>query len=320
MEVNIRRFLRYIQIERGYSTNTVAAYRRDLAQFVTFAQDNGAGHWDTVTLALLEKFVEMLQTHCYREATVSRKIAVVRSLINFLFAEGVVKPDLVDWLHQPKVGKRLPRTLSQEEVKQMLDLAAAEQTPLGLRDQTLLELLYATGMRASEIIGLRVDDVDLTSGLVRCFGKGAKERLIPLHQTMQACLRRYLQDGRPFLLRDGAERALFVNRAGQPLTRQGLHFLVQNYAQAAGLGDWVSPHTLRHTFATHLLDGGAELTEVQQFLGHASISTTQIYTEVSSRHKREAYDRAHPRARMPEPAELVADGVDGNQKLGMCNE
>jgi len=320
MEVIIRRFLRYIQIERGYTANTVAAYRRDLTQFVDFVQDNGTTHWDALSPTLLEQFVEMLQTHHYREATVSRKIAVVRSLINFLFAEGVVKPDLADWLHQPKVGKRLPRTLSQEEVKQMLDLAAAEQTPLGLRDQALLELLYATGMRASEVVGLRGDDVDLANGVVRCFGKGGKGRLIPLHQTMQACLRRYLQDGRPFLLRDGAERTLFVNRAGQPLTRQGLHFLVQNYAQAAGLGDWVSPHTLRHTFATHLLDGGAELTEVQQFLGHASISTTQIYTEVSSRHKREAYDQAHPRARMPEAAELVADGVDGDRKSEIRNE
>ncbi len=315
MEVIIRRFLRYIQIERGYTANTVAAYRRDLAQFVDFVQDNDAAQWDALTPALLEEFVEMLQMRRYREATVSRKIAVVRSLINFLFAEGLVKPDLANWLHQPKVGKRLPRTLSQSEVEQMLALAAAEQTPLGLRDQALLELLYATGMRASEIVGLRVDDVDLANGVVRCFGKGSRERMIPLHATMQACLRRYLQDGRPFLLRDGAERTLFVNRAGQPLTRQGLHFLVQNYAQAAGLGDWVSPHTLRHTFATHLLDGGAELTEVQQFLGHASISTTQIYTEVSSRHKREAYDRAHPRARLPESVEAGGDG-DLKSKIG----
>ena len=159
-----------------------------------------------------------------------------------------------------------------------------------------------------------------TTGLVRCLGKGAKERLIPLHQTVQACLRRYLQDGRPFLLRDGAERALFVNRAGQPLTRQGLHFLVQNYAQAAGLGEGVSPHTLRHTFATHLLDGGAELTEVQQFLGHASISTTQIYTEVSSRRRREAYDRAHPRARMPEAPAMGSDETEvGNQTFEIDN-
>lgn len=320
MEAIIRRFLRFIQIERGYAANTIAAYRRDLAQFATFAQDGGADGWDTLTPDLLEQFVAMLQNHHYSDATVSRKIAVVRSLINFLFAEGLVKPDLVDWLRQPKVSKRLPRTLSLEEVTQMLDLAAAEQTPLGLRDQALLELLYATGMRASEIIGLRVEDVDLAGGGVRCLGKGGKERLIPLHQTMQACLRRYLQDGRPFLLRDGAERTLFVNRAGQPLTRQGLHFLVQNYAQAAGLGDWVSPHTLRHTFATHLLDGGAELTEVQQFLGHASIATTQIYTEVSSRRRREIYDQAHPRAHSAACEEpVLAEANIENQKPEVNN-
>jgi len=292
----VRRFLHYIRFERGYTSNTISAYENDLGQFERFAQTLKIGEWRALTPEVLEQFVAMLQDRRYSPATVSRKVAAVRSFIHFLFAEGVVNHELVDWLHQPKVGKRLPRTLSQSEVKQLLDLAAIEQTPLGLRDQALLELLYATGMRASEIVNLKVDDVDFEKGLVRCMGKGNKERVIPLHQTVQESLHRYLDDGRLFLLREAAERTFFVNRIGNPLTRQGVRFLVQNYAQAAGLGAWVTPHTLRHTFATHLLDGGAELREVQQFLGHANITTTQIYTEISSRRKRDAYDKAHPRA------------------------
>ncbi|MBN2006390.1 MAG: site-specific tyrosine recombinase XerD [Anaerolineae bacterium] len=293
----MRRFLNYIQFERGYSGNTLAAYENDLNQLSRFVQAAGLERWEALTPALLDDFVVMLQKRKLSAATVSRKVAAARSFINFLFSEGVLPSDLANWLHQPKVAKRLPHTLLQEEVEQLLHIASLEQTPLGLRDRALLELLYATGMRASEVIQLQMDDVDLDTGAIRCVGKGDKERLIPLHQMVQEVLRRYLEDGRLFLLRDAAEKTLFVNRSGKPLTRQGLWFLVQNYAQAAGLGDRVTPHTLRHSFATHLLDGGAELREVQQFLGHANITTTQIYTEVSSRRKRDVYDRAHPRAR-----------------------
>lgn len=301
MENYVRRFLHYIRFERGYANNTIAAYENDLGQFESFIRKSGIGEWKALTSGVLEQFVAMLQEKEYSTSTVSRKVATVRSFVNFLFAEGIVEHTLVDWLRQPKVGKRLPRTLSQEEMNQLLDLASIEQTPLGRRDRALLELLYATGMRASEVVNLSVDAVDLENGLVRCFGKGNKERIIPLHKEVCKVLQDYIDDGRLFLLRDPAERILFVNRAGRPLTRQGLRFLVQNYAQAAGLGDWVTPHTLRHTFATHLLDGGAELREVQQFLGHASITTTQIYTEVSSRRKRDAYDQAHPRAHLLDP-------------------
>ncbi len=296
MELYVRRFLNYIQFERGYSGNTLAAYKNDLSQLAQFVEEAGLERWEALTPAILDDFVAMLQKRPLSAATVSRKVAAARSFIHFLFSEGLIANELADWLHQPKVAKRLPHTLSQEEVAQLLHIASLEQTPLGLRDRALMELLYATGMRASEVIRLQVDDVDLEDGVIRCLGKGDKERLIPLHQTVREVLRRYLEDGRLFLLREAAEKTVFVNRSGKPLTRQGLWFLVQNYAQAAGLGDWVTPHTLRHSFATHLLDGGAELREVQQFLGHANITTTQIYTEVSSRRKREVYDRAHPRA------------------------
>lgn len=300
METYLQRFLHYLEFERGYSANTLAAYENDLTQFRQFVQASGVKAWDALAPDVLEGFVGALQGRNYKAATVARKVATVRSFLNFLFAEGVVDHDLVNWLHQPKVGKRLPRTLSYDAVKQLLDAASLEETPLALRDRALLELLYATGLRATEAVNLTIGDVDLKGGTVLCMGKGSKERIIPVHTAALACLQRYIEEGRPFLLRDAAEKAFFLNNLGKPLTRQGLRFLVQHYAQAAGLESWVTAHTLRHTFATHLLDGGADLREVQQFLGHANITTTQIYTEISSQRKREVYDRAHPRAHLPE--------------------
>lgn len=298
MDTDLHRFLQYVRFERGYAANTLAAYERDLTQFQEFVQTSGLTQWSALKADLLEGFVTSLQDQGYSTATVGRKVAAVRSFLHFLFAEGVIARELADWLHQPKVGKRLPHTLSREAVRRLLDAASVEETPLALRDRALLEILYATGMRASEVLSLRVGDVDLGNSTVLCMGKGSKERLIPLYPAARDCVRRYVEEGRPFLLRETAEKTLFLNNLGDALTRQGLWFLVQHYAQAAGLEKWVTPHTLRHTFATHLLDGGADLREVQQFLGHANITTTQIYTEISSQRKREAYDRAHPRAHM----------------------
>ncbi len=296
MEVTLQHFLRYIQFERGYSANTVSSYEADIAQFEEFIQAAGVTEWAALRPELLEDFTVSLQDEAYSTATIARKVAAVRSFLHFLFAEGIVKQELVEWLHQPKVGKRLPHTLSPEAVQALLAAAAVESTPLGLRDHALLELLYATGMRATEIITLTLDNVNIADSTVLCMGKGNKERLLPVHSTAMTCLKHYIVEGRPFLLRDPAERTLFLNNLGKPLTRQGLWFLVQYYAQAAGLESWVTPHTLRHTFATHLLNGGADLREVQQFLGHANITTTQIYTEISSQRKHEVYDHAHPRA------------------------
>jgi integrase/recombinase XerD len=298
MDTDLHRFLQYVKFERGYAANTLDAYKRDLAQFQEFVQTTGLTQWSALKADLLESFVVSLQDHEYSTATVSRKVAAVRSFLHFLFAEGVIASELADWVHQPKLGKRLPHTLSRDAVQRLLDAAAVEETPLALRDRALLEMLYATGMRATEVLSLRVGDVDLANSTVLCMGKGSKERQIPLYPAARDCVQRYIEEGRPFLLRESAEKTLFLNKLGDALTRQGLWFLVQHYAQAAGLETSVTPHTLRHTFATHLLDGGADLREVQQFLGHANITTTQIYTEISSQRKREAYDRAHPRAHL----------------------
>ena len=318
MDSLIRRFVDHLRFERGYSPNTLAAYERDLRQFQAYLfhasvlplppeafpeQSRGkglGGDTDTWLAALkpghLDDFVTSLQEEGYKSATVARKIAATRAFLKFLYTEGLTGPELLDWLHQPKTEKRLPKALTQDQVTRLLDATAIEDTPLALRDRALLETLYATGMRASEIISVLTKDVDFEAGTVRCFGKGSKERIIPLHAKACRILAAYIEKGRPFLLRDIGEKTLFVSNLGQPLTRQGLWFLVQHYVEAAGLASWITPHSLRHTFATHLLEGGAELREVQQLLGHASITTTQIYTEVSSRRKREAYNHAHPRA------------------------
>lgn len=296
METHLQQFLQYIEFERGYTANTIYAYKNDLGQFQGFTQTQELSAWESLTPEILEQFVAMLQNHNYQPATIARKVASTRSFLHFLFTENVISQELSKWLHQPKVGRRLPKALSQEDVEQLLKTAALRKTPLGLRDHALLEVLYATGLRATEVVTLQLGDVNFTEGTLRCVGKGDKERVVPLHERAQDSLKRYIKAGRPFLLCDSGESTIFLNREGQPLTRQGLWFITQQCSQNAGLENQVSPHALRHTFATHLLEGGAELREVQEFLGHASITTTQIYTEVSSRRKRAAYDRAHPRA------------------------
>lgn len=346
METLQRRFLHHLKFERGYSPNTLAAYEHDLQQFLSFIEGLKAPLEETAPEEL-DGFIALLQHEGYSSATVARKTAATRAFLKFLYAEGIIGPEYLEWLHQPKTEKRLPKALTQEQVNRLLratgnddatsvpsqDGSSAEleegpaptgETPLGLRDRALIELLYAAGMRASEVIGLKTHDVDFEAGTVLCFGKGSKERIIPLYPRALDSIALYIRVGRPVLLRqdfspagpeaapspdirtrfragrsedrDPAEQTLFLNSAGHALTRQGLYLIVQHYAQAAGLPSWVTPHTLRHTFATHLLEGGAELREVQQLLGHVSVTTTQIYTDVSSRRKREAYNRAHPRA------------------------
>ncbi|OQA15224.1 MAG: Tyrosine recombinase XerD [Chloroflexi bacterium ADurb.Bin360] len=298
MHTRLNQFLNYLQSERGYAANTLAAYRRDLEQLFDFMETQRLQSWSELTPELLERSVIVLQDSGYCPATVARKVAAARSFLHFLYTEGDLPRELTDWLPQPKVGRRLPHPLSESEVKRLLEAASGSgvETPLRLRDRTLLEVLYATGLRATEAIALRTGDVDLVGGVLRCVGKGNKERLIPLHPRAQQILSRYLSEARPFLLINANETTLFLNRVGHPLTRQGLWFIIQQYAQESGLGDRVTPHTLRHSFATHLLNGGADLRQVQQFLGHASITTTAIYTEVSNQRKRAVYDQAHPRA------------------------
>jgi integrase/recombinase XerD len=228
-------------------------------------------------------------------ATVHRKTACLRSFYRHLRREGVRDSDPTATLAAPKRGQRLPQVLTRGEVVKLLEQPAGTE-PAAQRDRALLEVMYACGLRASEAIGLELADVDLDAGIVRARGKGSKERLVPAGRQAVRTLRDYLERGRPRLVQDPAQRALFVNFRGSALTRQGLYKIVQRHARTAGLADRMSPHTLRHTFATHLLAGGCDLRSVQEMLGHADVATTQVYTHLSSERLKDVYFRAHPRA------------------------
>lgn len=297
MRERVYDFLSHIELERGYSENTLAAYRNDLNQFLTFLEGREAVVlWSDVDKDVVIAYIVHLHDREYSSATVARKVAAVKSFFHFLQAEGDITENPTEALDAPQVKKRLPQTLSREDVDRLLSAPHAIDGPKGLRDAALLETLYATGMRVSELVALNVDDVNTASATVRCFGKGGKERIIPMYERAVECLRAYVDEGRLAYLRSPQDKALFLNARGTRLTRQGLWLLIKEYVEMADIGAGVTPHTLRHSFATHLLDGGAGLREVQQLLGHSNVSTTQIYTHVSGAHLRDAYDRAHPRA------------------------
>ena len=300
MKQAVEQFLNYTTVERGLSPNTLAAYRNDLTQFVEFLQsrdpslqDNGS--WKRVGTEALTAFVLDLHERGYSDKTKTRKVASTKALFGFLLEEGVIDKNPMEDFASPGVGESLPETLSVEEVEALLSVGEAD-TPMSLRDRAIIEVMYATGVRVSELVSLDIDDMDLDESFVRCMGKGSKERIIPLHDEAVGTVREYLEDGRPSLAGAAAGRALFVSRKGGRLTRQALWLILKGRAQAAGIERKITPHTLRHSFATHLLIGGAPLRHVQELLGHASITTTQVYTHLTSEHVRAQYETAHPRA------------------------
>ena len=292
----VEEFLQSMEIERGYARNTIVAYRSDLDQFLAYLTNERISSWEVVSRAHIVGYIAFLQSREYASSTVARKIAAVKSFFHFLLSDGVIQDDVTTSVASLGVDRHLPHPLSREEMGRLLSASASSSSPKELRDRALIELMYATGMRASEVTALEIDAVDLLAGTVRCLGKGGKERILPVYEHAQEALREYIQQGRGRLLRGSQGIRLFVNHRGRPLTRQGLWLIVKECARAAGIEREVTPHTIRHSFATHMLDGGAGLREVQQFLGHSSIASTQIYTEVSTRRRREVYDRAHPRA------------------------
>jgi len=225
-------------------------------------------------------------------------VAAMKSFFQYLQAEGAIQGNPTESLESPRVGKTLPKPLTVQQVDELLEQPAKRRTPEALRDRAMLELLYATGLRVTELVSLDLDSisVDPRSPSVRCFGKGAKERSIPIHEQALRALVGYLNDGRSKLVKNRKERALFVNRRGERLTRQGFWLILKQYARQAGIQTVVTPHSLRHSFATHMLRGGAPLRSVQELLGHANISTTQVYTQIKDDHVRRVYEQAHPRA------------------------
>jgi len=300
MDARIGDFLTFLTVEKNASENTISAYRSDLAQFeksVARQTADPACSWDAITDEMLLTFVEELRGRSYKAATVARKVAAVKSFFSFMAAEGILTCDPTEDLRSPQVGKALPKTLTPEQVDELLEQPARKSTPVAQRDKAMLELAYGTGMRVTELVTLDVGHVALESDpvTVRGIGKGDQERALPLYQRAVDELRQYIFHVRPKMVRNRNEAALFVNRRGGRLTRQGFWLILKNYAREAGL-EGITPHTLRHTYATHMLSGGMPLRNVQEALGHASISTTQIYTQLTDQQKREQYDRAHPRA------------------------
>ena len=291
-------FLAYLEFERGLSRNTLEAYRSDLLQFGRFLEERGATP-ATASSADVADFLSALAGGNGRPAaspaTVHRKAACLRSFFRHLRREGVLAGDPTATLSSPRRSRRLPNVLTRGEVRRLLAQPKGTE-PSALRDRALLELMYACGLRASEAVGLELTDLDLEHHVLRTRGKGSKERVVPFGRAAATALALYLERGRPRLVGDAPEPHLFVNFRGTSLTRQGLYKIVRRHAAGAGLADRMSPHTLRHTFATHLLAGGCDLRSVQEMLGHADVSTTQLYTHLSSERLKDVYFKAHPRA------------------------
>jgi integrase/recombinase XerD len=296
-------WLTHLQVERGLTANTLASYRRDLARYTAYLKSHGLERPDEVTEAQVVAFLAALRegdgTHPpLAAASAARSLVAVRGFHRFLAVEGDTPEDPAREVSPPKPPSRLPKAISVGQVERLLEAASLGDTTESLRDRALLEVLYATGARVSEAVGLNLDDLDLETRSVRLLGKGDRQRLVPVGSYAVDAVEAYLVRARPALASRGrGTPAVFVNQRGARLGRQSAWAVIQQCAQRAGLQAHVSPHTLRHSFATHLLEGGADVRVVQELLGHASVTTTQIYTMVTARQLREVYAQSHPRAR-----------------------
>ena len=297
-------FLHYMSAERGSSKNTLDAYRNDLNGFAEFTRSSSNGHAPVESLAELDKdvivnYIRALNERQYAKATVARKVAAVKSFCAFLLDHGDITANPTAAVSSPRAPKPVPKPMSVDEVDALLHEPLKNETPEAVRDAAMLELMYATGMRVTELVSLNLDSLHIAPApaYVRCVGKGSKERTIPVYEQAVDALDRYLDDSRQRLLKNRPQTALFVNRRGERLTRQGFWLILRQYAKSAGITAHVTPHTLRHSFATHMLRGGASVRDVQELLGHANVSTTQVYTQLADEHLREVYQNVHPRAR-----------------------
>ena len=313
LDQSVRDFLVYLTTVKGFSSNTSEAYRSDITQLTEWLESPAEGSdapqsWADVSREQLLGYISHLKSREYAVTTIARKIAAIKSFFSYMTNHGLVDTDPSEGLTSPKVGRSLPSPLGVEEVEVLLNQPRGNSAPEAMRASAMLEMLYATGMRVSELVSLNVADVNLEEGYVRCRGKGYKERIIPIYPEAVRSLLAYIDEARPRLRRRRDEPALFLNRRGNRLTRQGFWLLLKGIAAEAGITHSITPHTLRHSFATHLLRGGAALRHVQELLGHSSISTTQIYTRLAHDQLRDEYDRAHPRARYGRERDTVTAG------------
>jgi integrase/recombinase XerD len=294
LEENLENFLDYLSIERGLAQNTIISYRYDLIKYINFLKKKKIGSFNQTNKVLVNNYFVFLRGKGLEINSISRNLVAVKMFYRFLLMEGLIKEDTTSLIEFPRVSKKLPHVLSSREINLLLDKANFK-VKLGLRDQAVLELFYATGLRVSELIYLKINDVNMENCMLKCLGKGSKERIIPFGNMAYQSLKLYLDRTRPKLVKNPDEDALFLNSRGESLSRQGVFYLVKLYAKKAKIEKKVTPHTLRHTLATHLLENGADLRSVQEMLGHSDISTTQIYTHVSRKWVSEEYYRAFPR-------------------------
>lgn len=295
MDEAIQAFIDHLTVERGLSANTVAAYARDLAQFAAYTEKLGASSVGQLTGDMVERYLDSLRRASMAPNTAGRKLSAIKTFCKFACREGFAKADFTADIGSMKETKRLPAVLTIEEVTALLGQPDIG-TEGGMRDRAMLETLYASGLRVSELINLRLSDLSLSVGFIRCFGKGSKERIVPLGKVAIGYLQRYIEQSRPSYARAGSSEFLFLTKCGRKMSRVYFWKIVKRYAAQAGITRSITPHTLRHSFATHLLQGGADLRSIQEMLGHADISTTQIYTHVSREKLKEVYRESHPRA------------------------
>ncbi|BCA79463.1 site-specific tyrosine recombinase XerD [Desulfuromonas sp. AOP6] len=294
MEQSVDLFLSYLSVERGLAANTLEAYGRDLARYVDFLEREGVREADGVSPPMVLRFLARLKEEGLSARSRARGLVSVRMFHKFLLSEGLASLNPTSQVEAPRSLQSLPHTLSPREVERLLAAPLGEE-PLALRDRAMLEILYATGLRVSELVGLTLADLQLQVGYLMTLGKRSKQRIVPLGETAIAELRRYLSLGRPFLDKDEKSPFVFLNRFGKGLTRQGFWKIIKRRAREAGITKNIMPHTLRHSFATHLLENGADLRSVQTMLGHADISTTQIYTHVTRERIKKIHEQFHPR-------------------------
>ena len=290
IERYLERFLNYLKIEKNSSENTTINYSVDLKSFALFLGDK---ELDNIDHLMLRRYLADMKAKNYARRTIARKLASLRSFFKFLYREGLIKANPVASVITPKLDKKLPMVLDVGQVLKLIQ-APVQDSVDGMRDRSILETLYSTGIRVSELVGLDIDDIDFISGVIKVLGKGRKERIVPIGDEALGALKRYIDKRPPLKVKD--KDAVFLNKSGSRLTDRSVRRVIDKHIRACGVQAKISPHSLRHSFATHLLDRGADLRSVQELLGHANLSTTQIYTHVSAERLKSVYDKAHPRA------------------------
>ncbi len=290
----IEQFLSYISVERGMANNTLSSYKRDLCKFADYLKSKKIDSIDKVSRQMINLFMMAEKDRGLASNSVSRELACIKSFFKFLLKENIIKENAATIIESPKLWKKLPFTLSVSEVEALLN-APNVRDLMEMRDKACLELMYATGMRVSELVNLKMDDINMGVGFAKCFGKGSKERIVPFGKKAKESLERYLEKSRPQFLKKSISNYLFLTRLSKPMSRQTFWKIIKRYVKVARIKKNITPHSLRHSFATHILERGADLRIVQEMLGHADISTTQIYTHVSKDRLKSIHQKFHPR-------------------------